>query len=248
MKTVLIVEDDSRSREMLIKIVGEVQSDAMVITASSREEAGILAMEHTIDLFLLDIILDASKPGDVSGMNFAEYIRTMERYKYTPIIFTTALEDPALHAYSDLHCYYYVEKPYDVDKVSSVIGEALTLPHVRKEPKYALFRKDGILYRKALSDIIYIENIRSGQVVYCTNGNLSLPYKPCKVVLEELGSERFLQCSRYYVVNKEFIDKIDTASRQVLLKDGYGQIDLGETFRKKFLREMTENMHNFFGK
>ncbi len=98
MKTVLIVEDNVRSMEMLVKIIENLRTDVEIKTASSQEEAAILAMKFNIDLFMLDIILNASNPGDVSGMKFAEYIRTLQKYKYTPIIFITALEDPELHA------------------------------------------------------------------------------------------------------------------------------------------------------
>ena len=148
MKTVLIVEDNVRSMEMLVKIIENLRTDVEIKTASSQEAAAILAMKYNIDLFMLDIILNASNPGDVSGMKFAEHIRTLKKYKYTPIIFITALEDPELHAYSDLHCYYYVEKPYDAEKVSSVISEALEFPAAHKEPQNVFFRKDGILYKK----------------------------------------------------------------------------------------------------
>ncbi|MDD6658161.1 MAG: response regulator, partial [Lachnospiraceae bacterium] len=197
MKTVLIVEDNVRSMEMLVKIVEEIRTDVVVKTAFKLEDAIILTAKNDIDLFMVDIILDTSNPGDVSGIKFVEHIRTFPKYKYTPIIFITSLEDPELHAYSDFHCYYYVEKPYDVKKVSKVISEALEIPKASKEIPNVFFRKEGILYKKKISEIIYIENSRTGQTVYCTNGNLKLPYKPMKLILDELGKEWFVQCNRY---------------------------------------------------
>lgn len=240
MKTVLIVEDQPRSREMLIKIIKELRDDVIIKTASSQEEASALAMRNSIDLFMLDIILNSSNPSDVSGIQFAEYIRTFPKYKYTPIIFITALEDPEFHAYSDLHCYSYVEKPYDAKKVATVISEALAFPKSSEEPHNVFFRKDGILYKKEISEIIYIENSRAGQTVYCTNGNLKLPYKPSKVILEELGSDKFIQCSRYYIVNRDYIERIDTVNRYIQLKNVKEQIEFGNTFKKKFLKEVLE--------
>ena len=238
MKTVLIVEDNIRSREMLVKIIEGLRNDVVIKTAASQEEASILAMKNNIDLFMLDIILNTSNPSDVSGMKFAEYIRSFQKYKYTPIIFTTALEDPELHAYSDLHCYYYVEKPYDVGKVSAVISEALEFPGTDTASQSVFFRKDGILYKKEISEIIYIENSRAGQTVYCTNGNLKLPYKPNKKILEELGSDKFVQCSRYNIVNTDYIDKIDTVNRYIQLKNVKELIEFGNTFKKKFLKNV----------
>ena len=231
MKTVLIVEDNVRSMEML-------RTDVEIKTASSQEAAAILAMKYNIDLFMLDIILNASNPGDVSGMKFAEHIRTLKKYKYTPIIFITALEDPELHAYSDLHCYYYVEKPYDAEKVSSVISEALEFPAAHKEPQNVFFRKDGILYKKEISEILYIENSRAGQTVYCTNGNLKLPYKPNHKILEELASDKFVQCSRYHIINRDYIDKIDTVNRYIQLRNLKTSIEIGNSYKKKFLNDI----------
>ncbi len=238
MKTVLIVEDNVRSMEMLVKIIENLRTDVEIKTASSQEAAAILAMKYNIDLFMLDIILNASNPGDVSGMKFAEHIRTLKKYKYTPIIFITALEDPELHAYSDLHCYYYVEKPYDAEKVSSVISEALEFPAAHKEPQNVFFRKDGILYKKEISEILYIENSRAGQTVYCTNGNLKLPYKPNHKILEELASDKFVQCSRYHIINRDYIDKIDTVNRYIQLRNLKTSIEIGNSYKKKFLNDI----------
>lgn len=240
MKTVLVVEDNVRSREMLVKIIEDTGIDVVIKTASNQDEAFVQAMKSNVDLFMLDIILNSLNPSDVSGMKFAEYIRTFQQYKYTPIIFTTALEDPALHAYSDLHCYYYVEKPYDVKKVAEVISEALDFPGSEKKTHSVFFRKDGILYKKEVSEIIHIENSRAGQTVHCTNGNLKLPYKPNKKILEELDSDRFIQCSRFSIINVDYIDRIDTVNRYIQMRGLTEPVELGNTFKKKFLRDVVK--------
>lgn len=223
---------------MLIKIIKNLKMDIDIKTASDQEEAAVLAIRHNIDLFMLDIMLNSSNPSDVSGMKFAEQIRTFQKYKYTPIIFITALEDPELYAYSDLHCYSYVEKPYDVEKVSAVIMEALEVPAAHHEPHNIFFRKDGILYKKEISEILYIENSRAGQTVCCTNGNLKLPYKPNRKILEELASDKFIQCSRYFIVNRDYIDRIDTVNRYIRLKGVDKQIEIGNSYKKKFLNDV----------
>lgn len=241
MKTILILEDSQRSREMLIKIIKDIRDDVIIKEASSREEASALIMKNNIDLFMLDIILNSANPADVSGMQFAEYIRTLPKYKYTPIIFITALEDPALHAYSELHCYYYMEKPYNVGKVVAVINEALEMPKADDEPCKFFFRMEGILYKKEVSDIIYIENSRTGQHMYCTNGDLQLPYKPIKKILEELNSDKFMQCSRYHIVNVDYIEKIDIISRYIHLKGIKDPIELGNAYKKRFLTDVVDD-------
>lgn len=240
MKTILIVEDNPRSREMLVKMLENIRTDVTIKEASNMDEASALAMKNNIDLFILDIMLNSANPADVSGMLFAEYIRTVPKYKYAPIIFVTALEDPALHAYSELHCFYYVEKPYDADKVSDVIADALEMPQAENKPHKIYFRKEGVLYKKEIADIIYIENTRAGQTVYCVNGNLQLPYKPIKKIMEELASNKFMQCSRYHIVNVDHIDKIDTVNRYIELKGIKEKIELGNTYKKTFLADIVD--------
>lgn len=241
MKTVLIVEDNARSMEMLTKLVKDIRTDVVIKSASRREEAEILALNNNIDLFMVDIVLDTSNPGDVSGMEFAERVRAFQKYKYTPIIFITSLEDPELHAYSDIHCYYYVEKPFNVAKVSSVIAEALEFPRCEKEEQHIYLRRDGVLYKKYISEIIYIENSRSGQIIYCTSGNLELSYKSTKTILRELNSERFVQCSRFTIVNQDYIEKIDITNRYIQLRDVEGQIEIGNSFKKNFLKDVVDD-------
>lgn len=238
MKTVLIVEDNVRNMELLVKIVKEIKMEVAIITASNCEEAEVMAFKNNVDLFMVDIILNPSNPGDVSGMKFAEHVRAFQKYKYTPIIFVTSLVDPELYAYSDIHCYYYVEKPFDATKVSNVIEEALEFPKSKVEEQSVFFRQEGVLYKKKISDIVYIENTRAGQTVYCINGNLELPYKSMKIILEELNSDRFLQCNRYTIVNRDYIDMIDMVNRYIELKGIQERIEIGNSFKKRFLREV----------
>lgn len=86
MKTILILEDNAREMERLVKIVREQGAQNEVICAVNLEQAYHMAMEKSIDLFLLDIILDPRTSGDASGMKFADHIREVERYHFTPII------------------------------------------------------------------------------------------------------------------------------------------------------------------
>ena len=58
MKTILILEDNAREMERLVKIVREQGTQNEVICAVNLEQAYHMAMEKSIDLFLLDIILD----------------------------------------------------------------------------------------------------------------------------------------------------------------------------------------------
>ena len=227
MRTVLIIEDNAASMEMLAKIVNEVDPEIVVHRAVNQNEAYAHAMRLSIDLFLIDIILEPKNPGDVSGMRFANRIRLVEKYRFVPMIFITALEDAQLYAYSNLHCYYYLEKPFDAKKARQVITEALEMPLKKNSSHDVFFRKDGIIFKKDISEVVYIENVGSGQTV-------------C-FVLEELDSDKFLQCSRYAIVNRDFIEAIDIVNRYIELKDNFGQLEIGISFKKKFIEALKGN-------
>ena len=240
MKVVLIVEDNVKSLDMLAKIVKNVDSSIEVKCAIDTDKAYVLAMENNIDLFLIDIVLNPRDAGDVSGIKFADNMRILKKYQYTPIVIITSLEDPKLYAYSDIHCFSYIEKPYDVDKVSQVIKDALDVPTVKSINGNIFFRKDGILYKKDISEIVYIENSRKMRIVHSVDDDLELHYKSCKAIMEELNSDKFVQCSRNVIVNKDYIDEIDTVNRYIKLKGRKERIDIGIVFKKKFLLEVLD--------
>ena len=125
-KHVLIVEDNKIQMEMLKKIVQEVNPGAVVYTAEDVNKAYQILLENTIDVFLVDIILDTTKPGDISGIKLVENIRGISKYLFTPVLFVTSLEDTTNYAYTDLNCLGYVEKPFNPDIVKQLIERAWT--------------------------------------------------------------------------------------------------------------------------
>lgn len=138
------MEDNIAAQEHLTGIIREVDVKNEVYSFADIKDAYQCAMERTIDLFLIDIILDTSHPGDVSGLKFVENIREVEAYRFVPIIFITSLEDSKLYTYEKLHCYRFIEKPFDEEKVKQDVEQCLKFPESRKENKTLFFRKDGI--------------------------------------------------------------------------------------------------------
>ena len=85
------------------------------------------------------------RPGDTSGLNFVEDIRRLKCYGFTPVIIVTALQDEKLVTYEKLHCYSFVEKPFDEDGLKEVIEEALAFPGTGNGTKILKFRKESII-------------------------------------------------------------------------------------------------------
>ena len=189
-------------------------------------------------MFLLDIILDTDSRGDVSGIRLAEMLRADSRYIHTPIIFVTSVEDPKLYSYSRLHCFGYIEKPYDPVTVKQTVLDALKVPVSSREDRYVSFQKDRILYSKQIKEIIYLEISRKEITVVCVNDVLKIPYKPCKEILEHLDSDVFFQCSRSVIVNRNYVDCVDYATRYIKLKNCNTRLELGKVIGKEFEEKM----------
>ncbi len=237
-KTVLIIEDNKTQIEMLKKLILEIDAGITVYTATEAKSAYKILMEKTIDVFLVDIILDTTRPGDTSGIRLVERIRGMAKYMFTPVVFITSLEDNTKYAYTDLHCLGYVEKPFSPESVKQLVEKALFFSTCKSKDDVFCFRKDGILYPVKVKNIIYIESRNHEVNIHMVEGGtLTVSYKTCKQLLEEVDADCLMQCNRSTIVNKDYIFNVDIINRFITLKDVDEQIEIGVTYKKKILAE-----------
>lgn len=237
-KCILIIEDNKIQMEMLKKLVLEVNPGVTIYTANDISTACQILIERTIDAFIVDIILDTTRPGDTSGIRIIEKIRTIPKYMFTPVIFVTSLEDTTKYAYTDLNCLGYVEKPFSPESVRNLVEKALNFSTVKSQDATFCFRKDGILYPVKVRDILYIESLRHVVSVHTLKGGtLTVPYRPCKDLLDEIDADCLFQCSRNAIVNKDYIENVDVANRYITLRGVEEKIEIGITFKKKVLAE-----------
>lgn len=85
-KTVLVADDDRTLRLMLSKMLEK--NGYQVVTADRGEKSLFLALEKDIDAFLIDL----NMPG-LGGIEICERIRSIARYRITPIICVTSMEE-----------------------------------------------------------------------------------------------------------------------------------------------------------
>lgn len=236
MKKILILED---KKENIDALVGLLQGmDLEIYDATETATAYQIAMERNIDVFLLDIVLKPEEPTDMSGMVFADRIRQIDKYRFTPMIFLTALGDPELHAYKELHCYGYLTKPFHRETLLRLIEEAMTFSQPKEENRNIYFKKDGLFFAKKAQEIVYIKSSAGKMLVKTINDEMEISYKSNSQVLRELDSECFLKCNRSVVVNKNYIESIDSTNRYLELKNGYGTLEIGTIMKKDFLKEI----------
>lgn len=235
MKNVLILEDDSTMADAIGKIINEIEINTLIYKIDTLTEAYQTAIEHDISLFIVDIIIDHSIRNDVSGLTFVENIRKIEKYTFVPVIFMTSLADPELHAYRQLHCYGYLEKPLVVEEAKSLIRKALKYSLPEETDKKLYFRNSGIVYAVNKKDIVYIRS-HSGKIIIKTlKDELAVYYRNCRDMLKELDSDKYVQCNRSTIVNRDYIQNIDMVNRIVKMADDFGTVEIGKTMKKHFM-------------
>lgn len=234
--SVLILEDNRQILNVLEELVMSVAEDEKVYATDNVGEAYKIAMETSIDVFLLDIILYTDKKGDTSGMQYAQSMQKLERYRFTPIIFITSLEDPEMYALRDLHAFGYIEKPFAPSQVKNLLRDALHFKTQKETDAMMFFRKDGILYPVKCNRVIYMELIKRKICIHMKNGDvLSIPYKSFREIMEEANYEKFVQCSRNCVINIDYIKNIDKTNRFITLEGTKTAVEMGGTFIKKIV-------------
>lgn len=129
MFTVLILEDDYEQQKAVSKIINEHYKDWQIFIAGTYKEACNLTSTKCFDLFLLDIELKHENENDLDcdGLDFGKYIRSIEHYLYTPIVYMTALPDRIFFALQEIHCSSYLVKPFTsyklIETLDYIIGE-----------------------------------------------------------------------------------------------------------------------------
>ncbi len=233
-KKILILEDNDAALIHIAGLINEIDNELDIKKFNNIKDAYLCAMENRIDLFIVDIILDIKHPGDTSGLKFIDNIRKVQYYGFTPVIFITSLEDAKSYTYENLHCYKFIEKPFDNKNVKNIIEECLKFPGEINSVKTLYYRCDGIILAVDIDEIVYAECNNHSMYIYKKQGdNFKIPYLTIKKLLRDADTAQIIQCSRNTVINKEYINKVDITNRVIELKDGLGKIDIGIMFKKQ---------------
>lgn len=240
MARILILEDDEQSRkalkQMLQNISGEVTVDAAADLAEARL---LLGGAVSFDLFLLDINLNPQEPEEQDGIRFAEEIRGMQQYEFTPLVMITSVAGLEMEAYRRLHCYQYVVKPYVATEIEAIVQKVLF--HVKMEEKPGIVvKKDGINYKLSCEDIVFCKAIPRGVCICLKQERMEVPYLTIRQLLEMLPKPQFFQCHRMYVVNRDAVKYYDLVNQLIRVEGYEEQIDIGVTYKAEIRRQMHE--------
>ena len=184
--TILLVDDRDENILVLEELLA--QAGRVFLKAESGNEALKLALQHPIDLIILDVQL----PG-MDGFEIARILKSNSRTKHIPIIFATAekKEDSAMIKGLEEGAIDYLYKPLNREITRAKVNVLLTLEHQKRE----LMEKNISLERAALlinnsADIIGIIDAESMKVLEinkaCTDILGYTPQEMCGTALQKL--------------------------------------------------------------
>lgn len=235
---VLVLEDEETSRDALVSILKEMPEGIDVCAVSSLKEAlDSLNLGIWFDLFLLDVNLNIADREDISGMQFAEKVRSIYLYEMTPIVMITSVSGMELPAYRKLHCYQYILKPFQREEVEDAVKKVLSHPQEKPE-QYIVVKREGVNYQLRCDEIVFCQAIPRGVCLCMKNEKINVLYLTVRQLLEKLPKEDFLQCHRMFVVNKNHVEYYDLVN-QVIKMQGYSEmIDIGVTYKGEVRRQL----------
>lgn len=209
MSKILLVEDNPDAVKRIIRYINKIFAELDVVSFPEAGDALQYAKANDISLFILDIQLE-----DYKGTNLAKQLRELPEYKYTPIIFETALAGEELSAYRDVKCYSFLVKPFGEEEFVTAFRDALGLSkQMNQQAKTIQIEQKQFILEYAAQDIAYIEAFGKKLVIH-TISRLSgikedtISGYTLSGLLALLDDPAFVQCHKSYAVNKSHIEKL----------------------------------------
>ncbi|AYF55267.1 response regulator transcription factor [Clostridium botulinum C] len=244
MYSILIVEDDEFQRASLKKMLQSLNKRFNIYEASNALDAFNLAKDIEINLFLVDIELEES-----SGLHLANKLRTVSKYKFTWIIFLTTHIEFLTEAFTKVHCYDFILKPYNKNKVITMVQDIMEhdikKDFIKLERKKVTFEVANKIYVKVYVDeIIFIEVSINSVIVYTLKRNYTLKRTTLKKLLSLIDEENIIQSHKSFAINLNYISKIEKLNSR-LFKAYFRNCNdtalIGNKFKETILDKFNEN-------
>jgi len=226
---VIIVDDDSVSRELLKICVERTENLRLVATCSSiRETMVVLKEEKHIDLILLDIEMP-----EISGMDFLNTFKDIPQ-----VVIISGKKEYAADAF-DNNVTDYIVKPVNYDRFLRAIDKARNSESSFRvdsdNADFIFVRYKNRLQKVPINDIDYTEanadyvNLVAGDAKYVIHSSM-------KNIELKLPSRKFVRVHRSFIVN---LGKVKTVEENTLYMSTKGiAIPIGRLYKEQLMQRL----------
>lgn len=244
---ILIIDDESRTRTLLSKMIKTTGFDVEIYPEGSSVASGIEAI-HRIkpDILLLDIQMS-----DGSGFELLGQLET----RNFEVIFVTAHQEYAIRAIKS-SALDYILKPVELSELEKALENAITsiknkkdlsaqyealLYNVQSDKKKLILRTIESLYIFDVNDIVRCQSERNYTNVFINDGRKIITSKLLKDYEDVLHYPTFIRCHRSHIINLNYLDRYDKSDGgTIVMKDG-SEIPLSRSSKERFF-EIIDNL------
>lgn len=205
---VVIVDDDpadlQRTCDALVQLTNRTDQNFNIIMLSDPDQA----VQSDAQWYIIDIVL-----GNTDGFEVARKIK--EKAPETYVMFCTTHDDLVFESFNT-DVFYFIRKEHLYDDMTSALRKFIRYES-RKEKYFELHQK-GASTAVQLNRIMYFESAGNEMFIHTNDGDEIKDRCSFPQLLKELPDDRFIQISRNFLVNCEYIVLID--EQTLFLKNG----------------------------
>lgn len=182
-------------------------------------------IQHTIDRYIqkhhYDIyILEVQRKEEL------QIIDTLNKNDETLIYVIGPKDFDIANECIQYHIHLYFIKEDFADEIIKY-KEKIT-KHIQERFQYYIYQKRGLTSQIRLSQIYYIESLRHQIIIHSIEGEI-IQRKNLSEILKDITSKQFIQIHRSYIVNKQYIQKVN--HQEIILKNNT-ILPIGRTYKK----------------
>ncbi len=227
MLLIAIVDDDPGDAARLKSCVAEYcakngQSAAVRLFSDGLD---LVRSPENHDLVFLDIQM-----GKLDGLETARFLRKISQD--TILIFVTNMAQFAIKGY-EVDALDFILKPVTQESISYVMDKAMRRVDGNANAHFSLKTPEGIVSLSA-NDITYVEVYDHNLIYHTLKGEYTVRGRLSDVA-EKLNPERFVSCSRSYIVNLRHVSSV-TADDLLI---GETRIPVSKSHRKELMKRFS---------
>lgn len=202
---IAICDDDRSEINLLIELINSYcvskELECFIESYSNGDDLLEKSSCFLFDILFLDIYMEGK-----SGIETARIIR--ETNKKTLIVFTTSSAEHALDGF-EVQAIHYLLKPLTPASVEEALNRCFQ--YLDRCDKFIQVTCERVLVRICLKELIYAETF-SNLIILHTNKQCYKTYMSLSELFDTINDESFLRCHRSYIVNMNYIDRIENGN------------------------------------
>ena len=234
---ILILEDDKRILDTIKDHITESLDHSVIDSCQSIAQAKYFLKRNVYDLISLDLALP-----DGNGLDLAKEIRESVNNNRAYLFIITGNDslEIAFKAYDSTRCFKFLRKPFDIEKLSTSLNEFKESILTNPINSYFIHQSKTLDIKIPASEICYFETFYKECTLTTTSSKISLNRYPLKNIIEDTEELDFIQIHKSYVINCNFLKKIEYKDKQwkCFLTHASEELPIGS----KFLNSIKERL------